>query len=105
MTSTMEIHPGRREILFHRAKAVENVVMDLACRTKLAGEVVGDTEKLFTFWDQYGWHRVMFYGDLLEPARELAVGAEVQICGRGMRCLAQHSADREHLATGKQHAT
>lgn len=72
MTSTMQLHPGRREVLFHRAKAVENVVVDLACRTKLAGEVVGDVERLFTFWDQYGWHRVTFYGDLCEPAKELA---------------------------------
>ena len=72
MTTTLEIHPGRREILCHRAKAVDNVVIDRACRTKLAGEVVGDIEKLFTFWDQYGWHRVTFYGDLREPVKELA---------------------------------
>ncbi len=72
MTTTLEIHPGRREILCHRAKAVDNVVIDRACRTKLAGEIVGDAEKLFTFWDQYGWHRVTFYGDLREPVKELA---------------------------------
>jgi len=78
MTSTMQIHPARREILFHRAKAVDNVVIDRACRTKLAGEVVGDTEKLFTFWDQYGWHRVTFYGDLREPVQELAAALKFQ---------------------------
>jgi L-fucose isomerase-like protein len=72
MTSTMEIHPGRKEVLFHRAKAKANVVLDRACRTKLAGEVVGDMERLFMHWDQYGWHRVTFYGDLREPVRELA---------------------------------
>jgi hypothetical protein len=72
MTTTMEIHPARQEILLHRAKAVDNVVIDRACRTKLAGEIVGDVEKLFTYWDQYGWHRVTFYGDLREPMRELA---------------------------------
>ena len=72
MTSTLEIHPGRREILFHQAKAVDNIVIDRACRTKLAGEVVGDVEKLFTFWDQYGWHRVTFYGELREPTKALA---------------------------------
>lgn len=72
MTTTLEIHPGRREILCHRAKAVDNVVMDRACRTKLAAEVVGDMEKLFNFWHLYGWHRVTFYGDLYEPAQELA---------------------------------
>lgn len=72
MTSTMQIHPTRREILFHRAKAVDNVVIDRACRTKPAGEVVGDTEKLFTFWRQYGWHRVTFYSDLRELVKEPA---------------------------------
>jgi len=78
MTSTMQIHPSRREILFHRAKAVDNVVIDRACRTKLAGEVVGDAEKLFTYWDQYGWHRVTFYGDLREPVKELATALKFQ---------------------------
>jgi len=72
MTTTLEIHAGRQEILCHRAKAVDNVVMDRACRTKLAGEVVGDMDRLFTFWDQYGWHRVTFYGDLREPVQALA---------------------------------
>ncbi len=72
MTTTLQIHPGKRQILCHRARAVENVVSDRGCRTKLAGEVVGDIERLLTFWDQYGWHRVTFYGDLREPVRELA---------------------------------
>ena len=72
MTTTLQIHPAKRQILCHRARAVENVVLDRGCRTKLAGEVVGDIERLFTFWDQYGWHRVTFYGDLRDPARELA---------------------------------
>jgi len=76
MTTTLEIHPGRQEILCHRAKAVDNVVIDRACRTKLAGEVVGDIEKLLTYWDQYGWHRVTFYGDLREPVKELAAALE-----------------------------
>ncbi len=33
---------------------------------------MGDVEKLFTFWDQYGSRRVTFYGDLREPVKELA---------------------------------
>jgi hypothetical protein len=78
MTSTLEIDPARREILFHRAKAVDNVVIDRACRTKLAGQVVGDMEKLFRFWDQYGWHRVTFYGDLRDPVRELAAALKLK---------------------------
>ena len=72
LTSTLEILPGRKEILFHQARAVENVVDDRACRTKLAAEPVGDLEKLFTQWDQYGWHRVTYYGDLKAPAQALA---------------------------------
>ena len=54
------------------SKAVDNVVIDRACRTKLAGEVVGNVEKPFTYWDQCGWHRVTFYGDLREPVQDLA---------------------------------
>ncbi len=70
--TAIEIHAGRQEVLCYRAKAVENVINDRGCRTKLACEVDGDFEKLFTFWDQYNWHRVTFYGDLWEPAKELA---------------------------------
>ena len=59
-------------ILFHQGKAVENVIDDRACRTKLAVDPVGDLEKLFTEWDQWGWHRVTCYGDLKEPIFALA---------------------------------
>ena len=72
MTTTVEFEPARKEILFHRGKAVANVPDDRACRTKLAVEPVGDIEKLFTEWDQWGWHRVTFYGDLKEPVFALA---------------------------------
>ncbi|NLF09660.1 MAG: hypothetical protein GX594_17015 [Pirellulaceae bacterium] len=74
MTTTLEIQPARREILCHRAKSVENVVEPRGCRTKLACEVVGDMEKLLTFWDRdrYYWHRVTFFGDFWEPVKELA---------------------------------
>jgi hypothetical protein len=72
MTTTLEILPDRREILLHQGKAVANDPDDRACRTKLAAEPVGDIEKLFTEWDRWGWHRVTFYGDLKEPAFELA---------------------------------
>jgi hypothetical protein len=67
LTSTLEIHQERKEILFHRAKAVANDPDDRACRTKLCGDPIGDIEKLFTQWDRWGWHRVTFYGDLKEP--------------------------------------
>jgi hypothetical protein len=72
MTTTLEIQPGPKEILFHQAKAVGNDPDDRACRTKLCGEPVGDIEKLFTEWDRWGWHRVTFYGDLKAPVEALA---------------------------------
>ncbi len=72
MTTTLEIHPIRREILCHRGVAVENPWVDRGCRTKLAVEVLGDFDPMYTFWDQYGWHRVTVYGDLWEPLQELA---------------------------------
>jgi hypothetical protein len=72
MTTTLEIHPGRKEILFHQGKAVDNSTDDRACRTKLAAVPVGEFEKLFTQWDQWGWHRVTYYGDLKEPVFALA---------------------------------
>jgi hypothetical protein len=72
LTTTVEFDQGRKEVLFHRAKAVANDPDDRACRTKLCAEPVGDLEKLFTQWDQWGWHRVTFYGDLKEPMFALA---------------------------------
>lgn len=72
MTTTLEFDQGRKEILFHRAKAVANDPDDRACRTKLCAEPVGDIEKLFREWDQWSWHRVTFYGDLKEPVYALA---------------------------------
>lgn len=72
MTTTVEFHPNRREVIFHQGKSVENVDEDKACRTKLAVEVKGDIDKLLREWDQWGWHRVTAYGDLREPVFALA---------------------------------
>jgi hypothetical protein len=72
LTTTLEILPDQKEILFHQGKAVENDPDDRACRTKLCAEPLGDIEKLFTMWDRWGWHRVTFYGDLKEPVYALA---------------------------------
>ena len=72
MTTTLEFAQERKEVLFHQGKAVANDPDDRACRTKLAAEPVGDLEKLFTMWDQWGWHRVTFYGELKEPVFALA---------------------------------
>lgn len=75
MTTSLEFDQDRREILFHRALAVDNDPDDRACRTKLCANPVGDLEKLFRMWDQWGWHRVTFYGDLKEPVHALADAA------------------------------
>ncbi|MCS7239069.1 MAG: hypothetical protein NZ899_12490 [Thermoguttaceae bacterium] len=72
MTTTLEIHPVRREILCHRGLAVDNPWDERGCRTKLAAEPLGEFERLYTYWDLYGWHRVTVYGDLWEPLQELA---------------------------------
>jgi hypothetical protein len=72
MTTTVEVSPERKLILFHQGKAVANSPDDRACRTKLAVEPVGDIEKLFAEWDQWGWHRVTVYGDLKKPVYDLA---------------------------------
>jgi hypothetical protein len=72
MTTTLEVSQARKEILMHRAKAISNDPDDRACRTKLAAEPLGDLEKLFGAWDQWGWHRVTYYGDLKEPVYALA---------------------------------
>lgn len=72
MTTTISLFEDRKEILFHRGKAVANDPDDRACRTKLAVEPIGDIEKLFTQWDWAGWHRVTCYGDLKEPVFALA---------------------------------
>lgn len=75
MTTSLQLEPSRKEILLHRALAVGNDPDDRACRTKLCAEPVGDIEKMFRTWDQWGWHRVTFYGDVREPVYALADSA------------------------------
>ena len=79
MTTTVEFAPERKTILFHQGVTVANSPEDRACRTKIAAVPVGDFEKLFTEWDQWGWHRVTYYGDLREAVFSLAksIGWEV----------------------------
>jgi hypothetical protein len=72
MTTTLEMDPQKKEILFHQAKSVCNSDEDRACRTKIACVPVGDFEKLFTEWDRWGWHRVTYYGDMKKPVFALA---------------------------------
>jgi len=75
LTTSLEFDQDRKQILFRRAVAVANDPDDRACRTKLCAEPMGDLEKLFRMWDQWGWHRVTFYGDLKEPVYALADAA------------------------------
>ena len=72
LTTTVEMAPERKQLLFHQGHAVADVDDDRACRTKLAVEPVGDIERLFREWDQWGWHRVTYYGDLKQPVFALA---------------------------------
>ncbi len=79
MTTTLEFDPDKKQVILHRAKTVENIDEDKACRTKLAAEPVGDIDKLFNYWDTWGWHRVTFYGNLQRPVEHMAalLGFEV----------------------------
>jgi hypothetical protein len=81
MTTTIEFLPYKKEVLFHQAKAVENIDEDKACRTKLAGEVK-DAYKLIENWRD-GWHRVTYYGDLRAPVEAAAslMGFKVTVEG------------------------
>lgn len=63
MTTTIEINPVSKQMLVHKARTIGNNDSDMACRTKLEAQVVGDLEKLTETW-RMGWHRVTFYGDL-----------------------------------------
>lgn len=77
LTTTLEVK--ETGILFHQAKAVGNDPDDRACRTKLCAEPVGDVEKLFTMWDEWGWHRVTCYGDLKAPVEDFAKARDLPI--------------------------
>jgi len=78
MTTTLEFIPGRRQAIFHQGKTVANIDEDKACRTKLAVEVKGDINKLFSGWGA-GWHRVTYYGDLREPLQELCKALNITL--------------------------
>jgi len=82
MTTTLEISPARKEVVFHQARAVANIDEDKACRTKLAAEV-RDIDKLLGEWDRWGWHRVTYYGDLKRPVETLAALAGFKLVVEG----------------------
>jgi len=71
LVTSIQCRPAAKQLLLHQARTVGNDQTDRACRTKLCAEPLGDFEKLYTMWNQWGWHRVTVYGDLKEPLREL----------------------------------
>ncbi len=72
MTTTMQWDHHKKQVIYHQGITVENVDDDKACRTKLAVEVKGDVFRLLNEWDQWGWHRVTFYGDYRQQIHEMA---------------------------------
>jgi hypothetical protein len=78
IVTTLEFNPVRKEVIIHQGKTVENIDEDKACRTKLAAEVT-DIDKLLTEWDQWGWHRVTFYGDLKRPVETVSALAGFKV--------------------------
>lgn len=67
MITTIQFDHNKKQVIFHQGKTVANVDEDKACRNKLAVEVKGDIYKLLNYWDEWGWHRVTFFGDLKRP--------------------------------------
>ena len=77
--TTLKFNLERRLLGIHTGVVTGNDYDDRACRTKIVTEVTGDYEELYRHWDQFGWHRVTFYGDFAEDAKKLAkkIGFEV----------------------------
>lgn len=79
MTTTFRTNVARKQLIIHQAKSLGALDTERGCRTKLVGEVCGDVGKLFDQWDQFSWHRVTVFGDIMEPLAEFgeALGLEV----------------------------
>lgn len=77
MTTSFQTDFARKQMAIHQAKAVGNLDSDRGCRTQLVGEVKGDIEKLFRYWDH--WHRVTVYGDVKEPLAAFAGGLGLKV--------------------------
>jgi len=78
IVTTLKFDPVRKEVIIHQARTTENIDEDKACRTKLAAEV-RDIDKLFNEWDQWGWHRITFYGDHKRPVETVAALAGFKV--------------------------
>lgn len=70
MTTSLKFLPDQKLVVIHRAKTVENIDDDRACRTKIAAEP-RDARALMKGW-KHGWHRVTVYGDWQVQVENLA---------------------------------
>ena len=79
MTTSFRTNVPLKKMVIHQAKSLGPLDSEYGCRTKLIGEVHGDIEKLFKYWNQFSWHRVTVFGDVKEPLCEFgrALGLEV----------------------------
>jgi hypothetical protein len=79
MTTSFRTNVASKQLIIHQAKSLGALDTERGCRTKLIGEVRGDIDKLFHYWNQFGWHRVTVFGDVQEPLSEFgrALGLEV----------------------------
>jgi len=82
MTTTLKFFAARHEVIVHQGTSVANIDDDKACRTKLAVEVA-DADKVLEHWDQWGWHRVTFYGDLRPHVEHLSRLLGVKVVQEG----------------------
>jgi len=44
-----------------------------------AKDATSDIDKLLTYWDQWGWHRVTYYGDYRRTAKHFAALAGFEV--------------------------
>ena len=79
MTTSFRTNAARKQMIIHQAKAVDNLVSEYGCRTKLVAEIRGDVGKLFDQWDQFGWHRVTVYGDVKDPLAEFGKALRLKV--------------------------
>lgn len=73
IVTTAKVNTSEKAMAIHQGKAVENVDVEKACRSKLAVEAEAKT--IMNNWNvdvDFKWHRVTFFGDIREPLKDLA---------------------------------
>ena len=79
MTTSFRTNYREKMMILHQARATGNVQSERGCRSQLIAEVRGDIEKLFHYWNRFGWHRVTVYGDIKAPLVELAAALKLKV--------------------------